>query len=167
MYRPSKTLGHEVRPKGSLGGVSGAAVGRSGGGGTPRKIHFLPIFSPSTAVSRLGWAGVKLRRQGLAGGGRGGLGGLSPQFAVWRYCGQGWAVRRSAVRRRCPFRRQPSAAAVRRRCPLPSAVCCRVLPSAALRRVLPWGLLGGCPPCGLSRSAPPRPACWRLPPCAH
>ena len=182
MYRPSKTLGHEVRPKGSLGGVSGAAVGRSGGGGTPRKIHFLPIFSPSTALSRLGWAGVKLRRQGLAGGGRGVLSGLRPQFAVWRHCGQGWAVRRSAVRRRCPFRRQPSAAAVRlrrlplhqahraavRRCrPPPSAVCCRPPPSAALRRVLPWGLLGGCPPCGLSRSAPPRPACWRLPPCAH
>lgn len=182
MYRPSKTPGHEVRPKGSLGGVSGAVVGRSGGGGKPRKIHFLPIFSPSTALSRLGWAGVKLRRQGLAGGGRGGLGGLSPQFAVWRYCGQGWAVRRSAVRRRCPFRHQPFAAAVRRRrvplhqaqraavrrrCPLPSAVCCRPPPSAALRRVPPWGLLGGCPPCGFRRGAPPRPACGRLPPCAH
>ena len=182
MHQASKTLRHEVRPKGSLGGVSGAAVGRSGGGGTPRKIHFLPIFSPFTALSRLGWAGVKLRRQGLAGGGRGGLGGLSPQFAVWRYCGQGWAVRRSAVRRRCPFRRQPSAAAVRRRrlplhqahraavrrrCPLPSAVCCRPPPSAALRRVLPWGLLGGCPPCGFRRGAPPRPACWRLPLCAR
>ena len=182
MYQASKTLRHEVRPKGSLGSVSGAAVGRSGGGGKPRKIHFLPIFSHSAALSRLGWAGVKLRRQGLAGGGRGGLGGLSPQFAVWRYCGQGWAVRRSAVRRRCPFRRQPSAAAVRRRrvplhqahraavrrrCPPPSAVCCRPPPSAALRRVPPWGLLGGCPPCGLSRSAPPRPACGRLPPCAH
>ena len=125
---------------------------------------------------------MKLRRQGLAGGGRGGLGGLSPQFAVWRHCGQGWAVRRSAVRRRCPFRRQPSAAAVRRRrlplhqaqraavrrrCPLPSAVCCRPLPSAALRRVPPWGLLGGCPPCGFRRGAPPRPACWRLPLCAR
>lgn len=182
MYQASKTLRHEVRPKGSLGGVSGAAVGRSDGGGKPRKIHFLPIFSPSTALSRLGWAGVKLRRQGLPGGGRGVLSGLRPQSAVWRHCGQGWAVRRSAVRRRCPFRRQPSAAAVsrrrvplhqahraavRRRCPLPSAVCCRPPPSAALRRVLPWGLLGGCPPCGLSRSAPPRPACWRLPPCAH
>ena len=35
MYRPFKTLRHEVRPKGSLGGVSGAAVGRSGGGGKP------------------------------------------------------------------------------------------------------------------------------------
>ena len=182
MYQASKTLRHEVRPKGSLGSVSGAVVGRSGGGGKPRKIHFLPIFSLPAALSRLGWAGVKLRRQGLAGGGRGGLGGLSPQFAVWRYCGQGWAVRRSAVRRRCPFRRQPSAAAVRlrrvplhqahraavrSRCPPPSAVCCRPPPSAALRRVPPWGLLGGCPPCGLSRSAPPRPACGRLPPCAH
>ena len=182
MYRPSKTLGHEVRPKGSLGGVSGAAVGRSDGGATPRKIHFLPIFSPSTALSRLGWAGVKLRRQGLAGGGRGGLGGLSPQFAVWRYCGQGWAVRRppsaAAVRRRSSppaaavrLRRLPlhqaQRAAVRRRCPLPSAVCCRPPPSAALRRVLPWGLLGGCPPCGLTRSAPPCSPLRCLPPCAH
>ena len=182
MYHASKTLRHEVRPKGSLGGVSGAAVGRSDGGGKPRKIHFLPPFSPSTALSRLGWAGVKLRRQGLAGGGRGVLSGLRPRFAVWRYCGKGRAVRRSAVRRRCPFRRQPSAAAVRRscpplhqaqraavrrRCPPPSAVCRCPPPSAAVRRVLPWGLLGGCPPCGLSRSAPPRPACGRLSPCAH
>lgn len=182
MYRPSKTLRHEVRRKGSLGGVSGAAVGRSDGGGKPRKIHFLPIFSPSTALSRLGWAGVKLRRQGLAGGGRGVLSGLRPQFAVWRYCGQGWAVRRSAVRHRCPFRRQPSAAAVsRRRPPLhqppdaavrrrsspPSAVCRRPPPPSALRRVPPWGLLGGCPPCGFRRGAPPRPACGRLPLCAR
>ena len=125
---------------------------------------------------------MKLRRQGLAGAGRGVLSGLPPQFAVWRYCGQGWAVRRSAVRRRCPFRRQLLAAAVRRRCPFrrqllaaavrrrcppPSAVCCRPLPSAALRRVLPWGLLGGCPPCGFRRGAPPRPACGRLPLCAR
>lgn len=182
MYRPSKTLGHEVRRKGSLRAASAAAVGRSDGGGTPQKIHFLPIFSPSTALSRLGWAGMKLRRQGLAGGSRGGLSGLSPQFAVWRYCGQGWAVRRppsatavrrrrslpdTAVSRRRPPLHQPPDAAVRRRCPLPSAVCCRPPPSAALRRVPPWGLLGGCPPCGLSRSAPPRRACGRLPPCAH
>ena len=165
MHQVSKTLRHEVRPKGSLGGVSGAAVGRSGGGGTPRKIHFLPIFSPSAALSRLGWAGVKLRRQGLAGGGRGSLGGLSPQFAVWRYCGQGWAVRRSAVRRRCPFRRPPSAAAVCRsirrsvppsaaavRCPPPcAAVCCRPPPSAVCCRGGCWGAvplagLGGAHP---------------------
>src|SRR5574344_1213704 len=150
MYQASKTLRHEVRPKGSLGGVSGAAVGRSDGGGKPRKIHFLPIFSPSTALSRLGWAGVKLRRQGLAGGGRGGFSGLPPKFAVWRYCGQGWAVRRSAVRRRCPFRRQPSAApsAARRRRPPPQfAALRRVPPSAAAVRPPPcadmgaaWGL---------------------------
>ena len=35
MYHASKTLRHEVRPKGSLGGVSGAVVGRSDGGGKP------------------------------------------------------------------------------------------------------------------------------------
>lgn len=170
MYRPSKTLGHEVRPKGSLGGVSGAAVGRSDGGSKPRKIHFLPIFSPSTALSRLGWAGVKLRRQGLAGGGRGGLGGLSPQFAVWRYCGQGWAVRRppsaaavrrrssppdAAVSRRRPPLHQPPDAAVSRRSSPPSAVCCRPPPPSAVRRVPTWGQLGGCPPCGFRRGAPP------------
>ena len=154
MHQVSKTLRHEVRPKGSLGGVSGAAVGRSGGGGTPRKIHFLPIFSPSAALSRLGWAGVKLRRQGLAGGGRGSLGGLSPQFAVWRYCGQGWAVRRSAVRRRCPPPLSVPPSAVRRRRPpppsaAPSGAACRrpPLPSAALRRVLPCAAVRRPPPC--------------------
>ena len=94
------------------------------------------------------------------------MGGLSPQFAVWRYCGQGWAVRRSAVSRRCPFRRQPSAAAVRRRrvplhgaqraavrrCrPPPSAVCCRggcwgAVPLAGLGGAHPHALpAGGCP----------------------
>ena len=160
--------------------MSGAVVGRSGDGGTPRKIHFLPIFSPCTALSRLGWAGVKLRRQGLAGGGRGGLGGLSPQFAVWRYCGQGWAVRRSAVRRRCPFRRQPSAAAVRRRRvplhgaqraavrrrrPPPSAVCRRggcwgAVPLAVLVGAHPHALpAGGCPPAPID--APPEAAASR------
>ena len=182
MYRPSKTLRHEVRRKGSLGGVSGAAVGRSDGGGKPRKIHFLPIFSPSTALSRLGWAGVKLRRQGLAGGSRGVLSGLRPQFAVWRYCGQGWAVRRppsaaavrrrssppdTAVRRRRLPLHQPPDTAVRRRSSPPSAVCRRPPPPSALRRVPTWGQRGGCPPCGLTRSAPPCRPLRRLPPCAH
>lgn len=178
MYRPSKTPRHEVRRKGSLRAASAAAVGRSDGGATPRKIHFLPLFSPSAALSRLGWVGMKLRRQGLAGGGRGVLSGLGAQFAVWRYCGQGWAVRRqpsaaavrrrssppdAAVSRRRPPLHQPPDAAVRRRSSPPSAVCRRPPPPSALRRVPTWGQRGGCPPCGFRRGAPPCRPLRRLP----